>query len=470
MPSAGWRHPHSRAHFRIGSATTTMTTSSYQRMEPNDRPKKSLVRKICTSLTFWIIMGTILGILLGNFAPKFSKEAYPMAQIFLRPIQFIVFPLVFSSLVVGIAGHNDLGQLGRLSWKSFLYFEIITTIALIIGLISVNVIKPGNVGITKGKDYTGSKNSTFTFANWINHLTPKTWGEMMGGSGSSELLQVLVASILVGVSTALLEEQPKKLLLNLAKAVMEMMFKFVDIVIWTAPIGVCFAVANAIGANGMSALSSLGALVATVYGTLIVFIIIVFGPIFFFFKISPTEFFSTMREPLIIAYTTATSEAALPKVFECLEQFGVSPHISAFVVPFGYSFNLDGSTMYLSLAAVFCAQASGVHKDIGEQIVMVLMLMISSKGVAGVRSASIIVLASTLSQFDIPEWPVALILGADWFMDMARTFTNVLGNCLASVVMAKLEGEFRKEGWEKNVHNNLDEQEHQEKLSIQSMS
>jgi len=344
------------------------------------------------------------------------------------------------------------------------------TLALIIGLISVNVIKPGNVGLTNEGDYEPSSTaSAFTFEAWIEHLTPKTWGAMMGGSGSSELLQVLVASVLVGVATAQLEDEHKQIILKMARAVMEMMFKFVDIIIWTAPIGVLFAVADAVGENGVSALSSLGALVATVYGTLVVFIVVVFGIVMAIFKINPIEFLTAMREPLIIAYTTATSEAALPAVFESLEKYGVSTHISAFVVPFGYSFNLDGSTLYLSLAAVFCAQAADVDKSIGEQIVMVLMLMISSKGVAGVRSASIIVLASTLDQFDIPSWPVALILGADWFMDMGRTFTNVCGNCLASTVMAKIEGEFRTEAWEREMkHREMQESVRHEKLSVAS--
>ncbi|RLN72738.1 hypothetical protein BBJ28_00026070, partial [Nothophytophthora sp. Chile5] len=244
----------------------------------------------------------------------------------------------------------------------------------------------------------------------------------------------------------------KNIILEFSRAVLQMMFKFVDIVIWTAPIGVCFAIAEAIGSNGLSALGSLAALVGTVYGTIAVFIVVVFGAVCLVFKINPVEFIVAMKEPLIIAYTTATSEAALPKVFEALEQYGVPTHISGFVVPFGYSFNLDGTTLYLSLSAVFCAQAAGVHKSIGEQIVMVLMLMVSSKGVAGVRSAAIIVLASTLNQFDIPSWPVALILGVDWIMDMMRTLTNVMGNCLASVVMAKLENEFRTEAWERELH------------------
>jgi proton glutamate symport protein len=444
-------------------------TQPYQAVGAAPPPPKSLARKILTSLTFWIIAGTVVGIFLGEYAPKFSKEAAPMAQLFLRPIQFIVFPLVMSSLVVGIAGHNDMKQLGRLSLKSFIYFEIVTTLALVVGLLAVNIIEPGHAsGIKKKSDYKPSATaSPFTFAAWINHLAPKTWGEMMGGSGSSELLQVLVASILVGVSTAQLQGEPKRIILEFSRAVMEMMFKFVDIVIWSAPIGVCFAVANAIGANGMGALKSLGALVLTVYGTLIVFIIVIFVPIMLAFKINPVGFVVAMREPLIIAYTTATSEAALPKVFEALDEYGVGTHISSFVVPFGYSFNLDGSTLYLSLAAVFCAQAAGVHKSVGEQIVMVLMLMVSSKGVAGVRSAAIIVLASTLDQFDIPQWPVALILGADWFMDMGRTFTNVFGNCLAATIMAKMENEFRTPEWEHERQMRLAaDEEMREKVSV----
>ncbi|KAH7465708.1 hypothetical protein KRP22_014165 [Phytophthora ramorum] len=424
-------------------------TDSYVAMDPPAPAKKSTARKVLTSLTFWIVAAMVVGILLGQFAPTFSEKAAPMKNIFLRTVQFIVFPLVFSSLVIGIADQKDMKQLGRLALKSIIYFEIVTTLALIVGLIAVNLVKPGNVGLTQGDDYEGDTTSSFTFEKWIEHLTPKTWGEMMGGSGSSELLQVLIAAVLTGVATAQLQDKHKYLIIDFSRAVLEMMFKFVDIVIWTAPIGVCFAIADAIGSNGLSALGSLGALVATVYVTIILFIIVVFGGVCIMFKINAMEFLIAMREPLIIAYTTATSEAALPKVFEALEKYGVSTHISGFVVPFGYSFNLDGSTLYLSLAAVFCAQASGVDKSVGEQIVMVLMLMISSKGVAGVRSASIIVIASTLDQFDIPSWPVALILGVDWLMDMLRTLTNVMGNCLASVVMAKMENEFRTEEWER---------------------
>ncbi|KAG1712370.1 hypothetical protein DVH05_000117 [Phytophthora capsici] len=427
-----------------------INADDYRSMETPIPEKKSFARKMLTSLTFWIIVGMVVGILLGQFAPTFSEKAAPMKNIFLRTVQFIVFPLVFSSLVVGIADQKDMKQLGRLALKSIIYFEIVTTLALVVGLLAVNLVKPGNVGLTQGEDYEDESASTLSFEKWINHLTPKTWGEMMGGSGSSELLQVLVAAILTGVATSQLKDEHKNLIIDFSRAVLEMMFKFVDIVIWTAPIGVCFAIADAVGSNGLSSLGSLGALVATVYVTIFLFIIVVFGSVCLMFKINVLEFLVAMKDPLIIAYTTATSEAALPKVFEALEKYGVSTHVSGFVVPFGYSFNLDGSTLYLSLAAVFCAQASGIDKSIGEQVVMVLMLMISSKGVAGVRSASIIVIASTLDQFDIPSWPVALILGVDWIMDMLRTLTNVGGNCLASVVMAKMENEFRTEEWERN--------------------
>ncbi|KAF4034634.1 Sodium:dicarboxylate symporter family [Phytophthora infestans] len=430
--------------------------NEYQAMEPQAPEKKSFLRKTLTSLTFWILAGMAIGILMGQFAPDFSEKAAPMKNIFLRTVQFIVFPLVFSSLVVGIADQKDMKQLGRLAIKSIIYFEVVTTIALILGLFAVNIVKPGNVGLSQGEDFESESESSLTFEKWISHLTPKTWGEMMGGSGSSELLQVLVAAILTGVATSQLKEEPKRLIIDFSRAVLEMMFKFVDIVIWTAPIGVCFAIADAIGSNGLSALGSLGALVATVYVTILLFIVVVFGSVCILFKINIMEFLVAMKEPLIIAFTTATSEAALPKVFDALEKYGVSTHVSGFVVPFGYSFNLDGSTLYLSLASVFCAQASGIDKSIGEQIVMVLMLMISSKGVAGVRSATLIVIASTLDQFDIPSWPVALILGVDWIMDMLRTLTNVMGNCLASVIMAKMENEFRTEEW-KSLHGHDDD-------------
>ncbi|KAH7485583.1 hypothetical protein PRIC1_004874 [Phytophthora ramorum] len=442
-------------------------TDAYQGLDQAAPPKKSVPRAILTSLTFWIITGAVLGVILGEFAPTFSVKAAPMAQLFLRPIQFIVFPLVFSSLVVGIASQNDMKQLGRLAIKSIIYFEIVTTIAMVMGLLAANIVKPGSVGLVEGEAYT-STSSTLTFETFIEHLTPKTWGEMMGGSGSSELLQVLVASVLIGVSTAFIRDEPKRLIVDFARAVLEMMFKFVDIVIWTAPVGVCFAVANSIGTNGLSSLSSLGALVATTYGTLVVLFFVLFVPIFVYFKINIPEFFVAMREPLVIAFTTASSEAALPKVFECLERYGVSTHVLAFVVPFGYSFNLDAGAMNLALCSMFCAQAAGVHKTVGEQIVMVLMMMVSSKGIAGVRSANIVVLASTITQFDIPSWPVALILGVDWLSDMARTFINVTGNCLAATVMAKLENEFRTEAWQQK--QNVQEDEAADRLEKTSVS
>ncbi|KAF0734261.1 hypothetical protein Ae201684P_003277 [Aphanomyces euteiches] len=417
---------------------------------------KSLTRKILTSLTFWLIVGTALGILLGSEAPNFSEKAAPTANLFLRPIQFTVFPLVFSSLVHGIAGQSDLKSLGRVALKAFIYFEVVTTFALLLGLLAVNVAKPGVSDFGKTVNTTTTKATALSYATWINHLAPKTWGEMMGGSGTSELLQVLVAAVLFGTSTAFANKEAKTKILEISEAVMLVMFKFVDIVIWTAPIGVCFSVASAIASNGgLHVLASLGKLIATYYVTAAIFMLVVFGPILWYLKLSPLEFLQGMREPLLIAYTTATTEAALPKVIESLDAFGVSEHITAFIVPFGYSFNLDGAALYLTMGSMFCAQAAGVHKTLGEQMVMFLLLIVSSKGVAGVRASSIVVIAATLDQFDIPAWTVGLILGGDWFIDMGRAFVSVFGNCLATILMAKLEGEFRKEGW--NAHHHVDE-------------
>ncbi|KAJ3206090.1 hypothetical protein HDU67_008404 [Dinochytrium kinnereticum] len=400
---------------------------------------KRVVRAILTSLSFWMVISMLAGIWLGSSAPEFSVKAKPTANIFLRTIQFVVFPLVFSSMVAAIAGHGDLKSLGRLGLKSFIYFEVATTLALIIGLAMVNVLRPGdNVPKDTYKPLDGSG---FSYEAWIGHLTPKTWGEMMGG----ELLQTFVASVIFGCATAMSPPEPRALIVDFANAVMKVMFNFVNIVIWTAPIGVCFAIAGAIGSKsgGLSILASLGKLVFSLYLSLLIFVVIVFGTVFLIAKINPLEFFKAIREPLLIAFTTATSEAALPRAIECLEEYGVSPRVTVFTLSFGYAFNLDGSTLYLALASVFCAQATGVNKSIGEQIIMVLLLMVTSKGVAGVRSASLIVLASSLATFNIPAEPIAVILGVDWFMDMGRTVVNVMGNCLATVYMAKLENEFR---------------------------
>ncbi|KAJ3116587.1 hypothetical protein HDU96_009246 [Phlyctochytrium bullatum] len=394
---------------------------------------------VFTSLTFWMVAAMLIGILIGSTAPEFAVRAKPTANIFLRPIQFVVFPLVFSSLVAAIAGHGDLKSLGRLGLKAFIYFEIVTTLALIIGLVMVNLIRPGDS--VPSKTYKPLDGSGFSYEAWIGHLTPRTWGEMMTG----ELLQTFVASVVFGCSAAMAPPKYRDLIVDLANAVMKTMFNFVNIVIWTAPLGVCFAIAGAIGANsgGLSILASLGKLVMALYVSLILFAVLIFGTVFLIARINPIEFVMAIREPLLIAFTTATSEAALPRAIECLEAYGVSPRVTVFTLTFGYSFNLDGSTLYLALASVFCAQATGVSKSVAEQVVMVLLLMVTSKGVAGVRQASLIVLASSLATFNISPEPIAVILGVDWFMDMGRTFINVFGNCLATVYMAKLEKEFR---------------------------
>ncbi|KAI8851028.1 Sodium:dicarboxylate symporter family-domain-containing protein [Chytridium lagenaria] len=390
---------------------------------------KKIMKAIVTSLSFWMVVGM----------RDFSVRAKPTANIFLRPIQFVVFPLVFSSLVCGIAGHGDLKGVGRLGLKSFIYFEVVTTLALVIGLVMVNVMRPGES--VPRETYKPVDGSGFSYEAWIGHLTPRTWAEVAGG----ELLQTFVASVIFGCATAMSPPRYRDLIVDFNAAIMKVMFHFVNIVIWTAPIGVCFAIAGAIGgkAGGLAILASLGKLVLTLYISLLIFVVVVFGSVFLIARINPIEFIYTIREPLLIAFSTATSEAALPRAIEVLQDYGVSQRVTVFTLTFGYAFNLDGSTLYLALASVFCCQATGVNKTLSEQIVMVLLLMITSKGVAGVRSASIIVLANMLTTFNIPAEPIAVILGVDWFMDMGRTFVNVFGNCLATVFMAKLEKEFR---------------------------
>ncbi|KAJ3116963.1 hypothetical protein HDU96_008253 [Phlyctochytrium bullatum] len=420
-----------------------------------------------TSLTFWIILGSISGILIGTYAPDFAKKAAPTSNLFLRPIQFVVLPLVFSSLVVGIAGGGhghghgggtakedeegdhgaeDLKAVGRLGAKALIYFEIVTTIALVIGITASNVFQPG-LGLTlpasnATNTTTGPTHhvSSPSYAQWIDHLTPRTWSEMASG----ELLQALTASVVFGCATASAPRRIRRRMVEAMEVLMQVMFRFVGIVIWTAPLGSMFSIANAIAQNnGPTVLLMLGKLVLVLHLSLTFLVVFVFGSICLLFRIPIFPLLRALHTPLLLAYTTGTSEAALPDSLTALQQFGVSRRIASFVLPLGYTFNLDGSTLYLSLAAGFCAQVAGAKLAVWDQVWMVLALMVSSKGVAGVRGAAVMVLAATLEQFGVDPGPgVGLVLGVDWVMDMGRAWCNVLGNGVACVVMAKVEGEF----------------------------
>jgi len=405
-----------------------------------------------TTLTHWILVSMVVGFLLGWQAPKFSLEIKPLATLFIRMIKMLIVPLIFSTLVVGIAGHgDDAAQIGRLALKSIIYFELVTTIALAIGLAAVNISRPGDGVSLAGKTADKGKELTKNVISWADelyHIVPESFFK---AGAENEVLQIVFCSILFAVAIMKIKKtELKKPMLEINQSLSEIMFKVTEYVMFYAPIGIGAAMAASIGQNGIGVIASLGKLVATLYVALIVFILTTLVPIMFIARLPVRDFLHAIVQPVMIGFSTASSEAAMPKAMEKLEEFGCSPKVVAFVIPTGYSFNLDGTTLYLSLATIFCAQAGGIELEIGRQIIIMLSLMLTSKGVAGVPRASMVVLSGALSMYDLPLEAISLILGVDAFMDMARTATNLMGNCLATAVMAKWEGEFRTEEWHAN--------------------
>ena len=394
------------------------------------------------TLTKWILISMIIGVLIGALFPDIGTSLKPLSTIFLRMIKSIIVPIIFGTLVVGIAGHgDDMKRVGRLALKSIIYFEIVTTLALFIGLGAANLVKPG-----KGVVLSGSADpakqfaaNTQTGATFLEHVVPQSFFD---AAAKNEVLQIVFFSILFGVALSQVRGKPKEIVLAGCEGLAEVMFKFTGIVMKYAPIGIGAAMAVTVGHSGLGVLVNLGKLVLTLYGSLVVFMLFVLLPIAFFFKVPLKQFFRVTKEPALIAFSTTSSEAALPRAMQAMESIGVPRRIVAFVMPTGYSFNLDGSTLYLSLAAMFAAQAAGVHMSFGHQLVMMLTLMLTSKGVAAVPRASLVILSGTLTAFGLPLEAVAVILGVDELMDMARTTVNLVGNCLATVVMARWEGEF----------------------------
>jgi proton glutamate symport protein len=362
-------------------------------------------------------------------------------------IKSLIVPLIFSTLVVGIAGHgDDMAKVGRLALRSLIYFELVTTGALIIGLGAVNIIKPG-IGVSLGgaTAATGTELASHpvTFGGVLEHMVPQSFFE---AAYHNEVLQIVFFAILFAVALTRQKGDKKQLMLNFCAATSDLMFKFTEIVMAYAPIGIGAALAVTVGHSGIGVLLGLGKLVATLYGALIVFALFVLLPIAILSRIPLKPFLRSVRAPALIAFSTASSEAALPIAMENMEAMGVPARIVAFVMPTGYSFNLDGSTLYLAVASVFAAQAGGIHMTLGQQIVMMLTLMLTSKGVAAVPRASLVILSGALTMFGLPLQAVAVILGVDAFMDMARTSVNLIGNCLASAVMARWEGELAPAG------------------------
>ncbi len=400
------------------------------------------------SLTQWIIVATILGAVVGWLdhdvwtQREVGESLKPLSNIFLRMIKSIVVPLILGSLIVGIAGHgDDLKRVGRLALKSLVYFELVTTVALFIGLGAVNFFRPGQ-GISlavSGEDAKQFAGTPVTLSGVLEHTVPQSFFE---AASKNEVLQVVFFSVLF--AAALTQVRPgrgKDAVLAFFEGLAEVMFKFTNIVMKFAPIGIFAAVAGTIGKNGLGVILALGKLVGTLYLALVVFILLVLVPVAVLTRLNVRRFARWVKEPWLIAFTTASSEAALPLAMENMEKFGVPRRIVSFVMPTGYSFNLDGSTLYLAVASVFVAQAAGIQLGLGQQLLMMLTLMLTSKGVAAVPRASLVILSGTLTQFGLPLEGVAVILGVDAFMDMARTSVNLLGNCLASAVMARWEGE-----------------------------
>jgi proton glutamate symport protein len=398
------------------------------------------------SFVQWIFICMAIGVLIGIFAPEVAANLKILSTIFIRLIKAIIVPIIFGSLVVGIAGHgDDLKKVGRLAFRSIVYFEIVTTLALVIGLAAVHLTKPG-VGVQLPPPADTAQVSQFTqskptLTSTVEHAVPQSFFD---AAARNEVLQIVVFAIIFAVALTQVKGKPKESMLGFAEGLTETMFKFTGIVMKFAPIGIGAAIAVTVGHSGWEILINLAKLVLTLYGALLVLILGVFLPIALLIRLPIRKFFKYVKEPFVIAFTTTSSEAALPKALENMEKMGVPRRIVAFVLPTGYSFNLDGSTLYLSLASIFVAQAAGVDLTLGQQVMMMLTLMLTSKGVAAVPRASLVILSGTLLAFGLPLEGVAVILGVDEFMDMARTSTNLLGNCLATNVMAKWEGEFDK--------------------------
>lgn len=402
------------------------------------------------SLTAWIILGMLIGAEIGYDLKylddptrlRYAANFQVLSSIFLKLIKTIVAPLIFGTLVVGIAGHSNLKQVGRMGIKALIYFEVITTLALFIGLAAINISKAG-VGVPQ---MSSAGPLPAAQPEKASDIILKIFPENIAKSVSEgQVLQVVVFSIIFAIALALISEEKRRPMLAFCESLSEVMFKFTNIVMWFAPIGVLGAMAYTIGTMGLDILKNLLSLLATLYVALAVFLLGVLLPVALLARLPIKRFIQAVAEPVSIAFATASSESALPRAMEQMEAFGVPRQIVAFVLPTGYSFNLDGSTLYLSLASIFVAQAAGIHLSFGQQLVMVFTLMLTSKGVAGVPRAMLVILLGTVASFQLPAWPVLIILGIDQLMDMARTATNVLGNCLAAAVIARSEGALGKE-------------------------
>src|SRR5574344_101077 len=398
-----------------------------------------------SKLTLAIFISLILGVVLGWAAPDFAQKLQPLATVFLNMVKMIIAPLLFSTLVVGIAGHGDAKSIGKIGIKTLVYFEIITTLALVIGLGVGNLFHPGD-GFNLSADAQSIERATSmatikthsSFSDLVIDMFPTSVVKSMA---EGNLLQIVVFSIFLALAICAAGQKAKPLL-DVLKSLSEVMFKFTEYVMFFAPLGILGAMASTVGKNGIGVLVSYAKIIFSLYFALILFVTIVLVIACKIVKIPFRSLIKAIQEPALLAFSTASSEAALPKAMSIMERFGVPKNIVGFVMPTGYTFNLDGSTLYLALAALFSIQICGIHMSLGHQLMMMFALMITSKGVAGIPRVALIVLAGTLSSFNIPLIGVAILLGIDQILDMGRTTVNLIGNCVATVVIARWENEF----------------------------
>ena len=399
----------------------------------------SFLRKV--SLTQWILLSMALGVAGGWLFPEASQHLKVLSNVFLRMIKCLLVPLLFGTLVVGIAGHSDdLKAVGRLALKSILYFEAVTTLALVIGLAAANLVRPGvGVSLPPAEASRGQMGAEkVTIAGLIEHLVPRSFFE---AAAANDVLQVVCFAVMFALALTQVTGKPRETMLSFCESLTEVMFKLVGVVMKFAPLGIGAAMAYTVGHSGLGILLNLGQLVLTLYAALAVFCVLVLWPVARLCRIPVRAFLRAIREPALLAFSTTSSDAAMPDAMKRMMAFGVPRRIVSFVMPLGYSFNLDGSTLYLAVASLFVAQAAGIDLSLGQQLAIMLTLMLTSKGMAGVPRASQVILAGTLVTFDLPLEGIVLIIGVDELMDMARTTINLAGNCLATAIVARWEGE-----------------------------
>ncbi|KAI9496169.1 Sodium:dicarboxylate symporter family-domain-containing protein [Zychaea mexicana] len=407
-----------------------------------------------TNLTFWIFTGIFIGILVGYFQPEFSQEIEPLGTAFIRMIKIIVAPLIFSTLVLGIAGHSeDISTVGKLAIKTIVYFEIVTTFALAVGLIMANLVKPGEGVILPGEQDNAdasdlaSRSGEITWYGEMFMIIPENF---FIAAAEDQILGIVFCAAMFACAAIKADKKSRDVMLMICESLSQVIFKMVGLImnlVADAPIGIGASLAATVGANGIGVLANLGKLIGALYASLVIFLLLILFPVILLCRVPMLGFFRSIAQPWLIAFSTSSSESALPKAMEKMREFGCPNSLVSFVIPTGYSFNLDGTTLHLALASIFCAQAGGMSLPVATQLSIMGTLMLSSKGVAAVPRASLIVLAGTVAQYGLPIGAVTVIMGVDAIMDMGRTSINVMGNCLACCVMARLEGSFRGSEW-----------------------